>query len=115
MTTERSNGGSVTVASSEASPKSLYYLAEQQPERLKDAVIYIDDARPEHIPVLKTFRNEGNVRPTNLTVSDGEFLELVVQYRPVVLASSVTPLRDLEGQATSRAFLASVPDATPEA
>jgi len=102
------------INASEASPKSLYYLAEQQPERLKDAVIYIDDARPEHIPVLKTFRNEGNVRPTNLTVSDGEFLELVVQYRPVVLASSVTPLRDFEGQATSRAFLASVPDATPE-
>lgn len=93
------------INASEASPKSLYYLAQQQPERLKDAVIYIDDGRPEHIPVLKTFRNEGNVRPTNLTVSDGVFLELVVQYRPVVLASSVTPLRDMEGQATSRAFL----------
>ena len=102
------------INASEASPKSLYYLAQQQPERLKDAIIYIDDGRQEHIPVLKTFRNEGNVRPTNLTVVDGEFLELVVQYRPVVLASSVTPLRDLEGQATSRAFLASVPDATPE-
>lgn len=99
---------------SEASPKSLYYLAQQQPERLKDAIIYIDDARPEHIPVLKTFRNESSVQPTNITVADGEFLELIVQYRPVVIASSVTPLRDHEGQATSRALLVSVPDATEE-
>lgn len=102
------------IIASEASPKSLYYLASQQPERLKDAIIYIDDSRAEHIPVLKTFRNENNVTPSNLTVADGEFLELVVKYRPVVIASSVTPLRDLEGQATSRAFLVSVPDATDE-
>ena len=99
---------------SEASPKSLYYLAHQQPERLKDAIVYIDDARAEHIPVLKTFRNENSVRPTNITVADGEFLELIVRYRPNVIASSVTPLRDLEGQAGSRAFLVSVPDATPD-
>lgn len=96
---------------SEASPKALYYLAQQQPERLRDAIIYIDDARPDHIPVLKTFRNETSVRPTNITVADGEFLELTVQYRPTVIASAVTPLRDHEGQATSRAMLISVPDA----
>lgn len=102
------------IVTSEASPKSLYYLAQESPERLKDTIVYIDDARPEHIPVLKTFRNEGNVTPRNLTVSDGEVLELIVQYRPVVLASSVTPLRDLEQQATSRTFLISIPDATPD-
>jgi len=99
------------IVTSEASPKSLYYLAHENPERLKDAIIYIDDARTEHIPVLKTFRNEGNITPRNLTVVDGEVLELVVPYRPVVLASSVTPLRDMEQQATSRTFLISIPDA----
>ena len=55
---------------SEASPKSLYYLAEKNPEALKDLTIYLDDEREEHIPVLKTFRNEGNVTPCNLTVGD---------------------------------------------
>ena len=102
------------IVTSEASPKSLYYLAQENPERLQDTIVYIDDARPEHIPLLKTFRNEGNVTPRNLTVSDGEVQELIVKYRPVVLASSVTPLRDMEQQVGSRTFLASIPDATPE-
>ncbi|MCK9570553.1 hypothetical protein M0R72_16515 [Candidatus Pacearchaeota archaeon] len=102
------------IVTSEASPKSLYYLAQKTPERLKDAIVYIDDARNEHIPLLKTFRNEGNVTPRNLTVVDGEVMEMVVQHRPVVIASSVTPLRDMEQQATSRAFLASISDPTPE-
>jgi hypothetical protein len=100
---------------SEASPKSLYYLAEKNPEALKDLIIYIDDVRAEHIPVLKTFRNEGNVTPCNLTVGDDkESLLQQVPYRPVIIGSSVTPLRDQEQQAGSRAFLVSVPDATPE-
>jgi hypothetical protein len=100
---------------SEASPKSLYYLAEKNPESLKDLTIYLDDEREEHIPVLKTFRNEGNVTPCNLTVGDDkESLLQKVQYRPVIIGSSVNPLRDLEQQAGSRAFLVSIPDATPE-
>jgi DNA-binding transcriptional ArsR family regulator len=100
---------------SEASPKSLYYLAETNPEALRDLVIYLDDQREEHIPVLKTFRNEGNVTPCNLTVGDDkESLLQQVPYRPVIIGSSVNPLRDLEQQAGSRAFLVSIPDATPE-
>ncbi len=102
------------IVTSEASPKSLYYLAEKNPERLKDCIVYIDDDRDVHVPVLKTFRNEGNITPRNLTVADGEVLELIVKHRPVVLASSVNPVRDLEHQATSRAFLVSIPDATTE-
>jgi len=102
------------IVASEASPKSLYYLAAKSPERLKDAIVYIDDSRPEHIPVLKTFRNEGNVTPRNLTVSDGKVLELVVKYRPAVLASSVNPLRDQEDQATSRTFLVTFPAISAE-
>jgi len=54
------------------------------------------------------------VTPRNLTVVDGSVLELIVQNRPVVLSSSVTPLRDMEQQATSRVFLIPIPDATPE-
>jgi len=102
------------IVASETSPKSLYYLAAKTPERLKDAIVYVDDSRPEHIPVLKTFRNEGNVTPRNLTVSDGEVLELVVKHRPVVLASSVNPLRDHEDQATSRTFLVTFPAISAE-
>jgi len=99
---------------SEASPKSLYYLAEKNPEALKDLTIYLDDEREEHIPVLKTFRNEGNITPCNLTVGDDKgSLMLRVQHRPVIIGSSVNPLRDLEQQAGSRAFLVSIPDATP--
>jgi predicted transcriptional regulator len=100
---------------SEASPKSLYYLAEKKPESLKDSILYLDDEREEHVPVLKTFRNEGNVTSCNLTVGDDkDSLMLRVQYRPVIIGSSVNPLRDLEQQAGSRAFLVSIPDATPE-
>lgn len=100
---------------SEASPKSIYYFAETNPERLKDLIIYLDDSREEHIPVLKTFRNEGNVTPCNLTVGDDkESVLQQVQYRPVIIGSSVNPLRDLEQQVGSRTFLASIPDATPE-
>ena len=64
--------------------------------------------------MLKTFRNEENVTPCNMTVVDGEVLELMVKYRPAVLGSSVIPLRDLEKQASSRTFMLSIPDATPE-
>ena len=100
---------------SEASPKSLYYLAEKNPECMKDLVIYLDDEREEHIPVLKTFRNEGNIPPCNLTVGDDkDSLMLRVPHRPVIIGSSVNPLRDLEQQVGSRAFLVSIPDATPE-
>jgi hypothetical protein len=44
---------------SEASPKSLYYFAGTNPARMKDLTIYLDDDREKHIPVLKTFPNEG--------------------------------------------------------
>ena len=102
-------------ALSEVSPKSLYYMAEGLPEeRLKNLIIYIDDAREEHIPVLKTFRNDSEVTPRNCTTVDGEFLELTIQYRPVVMASSVTAPRDLEQQLGSRTFLITVQDASED-
>lgn len=99
----------------EASPKSIYYFARNSPERLKNLIIYLDDARPEHIPVLKSFRNESNVTPSNLTVGDRrESVLLHVPHRPVIIASAVNPVRDMEQQASSRAFLMSIPDTTPE-
>ena len=102
-------------ALSEVSPKSLYYMAEGLPdERLKNLIIYIDDAREEHIPVLKTFRNDSEVTPRNCTTVDGEFLELTIEHRPIVMASSVTAPRDLEQQLGSRTFLITVQDASEE-
>jgi len=99
----------------EASPKSIYYFAEKSPERLKNLTIYLDDAREEHVPVLKTFRNEGNVTPSNLTVGDNKESALQqVPHRPVIIDSSVNPVHDFERQAPSRAFLVSIPDTTPE-
>ena len=97
----------------EASPKSVYYLAkkyELEGRTFDDVIIYINDARTEHIPVLKVFRDDGPGSPRNLTVVDGESLDLVVPGRPVVQSSSVLPLRDDEGQAVSRSFLATVAD-----
>jgi len=97
----------------EASPKSVYYLAkkyELEGRTFDDVIIYINDARTEHIPVLKVFRDDGPGSPRNLTVVDGESLDLVVPGRPIVQSSSVLPLRDDEGQAVSRSFLATVAD-----
>lgn len=101
----------------EASPKSLYYMQRTYAEQdisLSDKIIYLDDARPEHVPLLKSFRNDGPITPRNATVADGEFIDIPIEGRPVIIASSVVPLRDLEGQATSRTFLGAVSDPTPE-
>jgi len=97
----------------EASPKSVYYLAktyEEEGRSFDDVILYINDARVEHIPVLKVFRDDGPGAPRNLTVVDGESLDLTVPGRPIVQSSSVLPLRDDEGQAVSRSFLATVAD-----
>ncbi|MCP1393357.1 MAG: hypothetical protein J5I35_11495 [Methanothrix harundinacea] len=97
----------------EASPKSVYYLAkryEDEGRSFDDVILYINDARGEHIPVLKVFRDDGPGAPRNLTVVDGESLDLTVPGRPIVQSSSVLPLRDDEGQAVSRSFLATVAD-----
>lgn len=97
----------------EASPKSVYYLAkryEDEGRSFDDVILYINDARVEHIPVLKVFRDDGPGAPRNLTVVDGESLDLTVPGRPIVQSSSVLPLRDDEGQAVSRSFLATVAD-----
>lgn len=102
------------IIATEASAKTLYYMVAEHPERLKDATIYIDDAREEHIPILKSFRNDGGIDPHSMTVIDGKFAEMIVEYRPAIIASSITPLRDAEGQATSRAFLCPYPNVTPD-
>lgn len=101
----------------EASPKSLYYMQKAYAEQgicLNFIIIYLDDARPEHVPLLKSFRNDGPITPRNATVADGEYIDIPIEGRPVILASSVVPLRDLEGQATSRTFLITVSDPTEE-
>lgn len=92
----------------EASPKSLYYMARSAD--LNKKIVYLDDARDEHIPLLKTFRNDGPIIPRNATVADGEYVDIPISGRPVLIASSVVPLRDHEQQATSRTFLITIPD-----
>jgi hypothetical protein len=94
----------------DASPKSLYYMSKEID--LKEKIIYIDDVREEHIPVLKTFRNDSSIPPRNISVNDGEFADMKIKERPIVLASSVQTLNDLEGQAISRSFLITLPDPT---
>jgi hypothetical protein len=94
----------------EASPKSLYYMSKEI--ALEGKIIYIDDVREEHIPVLKTFRNDSSIPPRNISVNDGEFADMKIRERPIVLASSVQTLNDLEGQAISRSFLITLPDPT---
>jgi hypothetical protein len=94
----------------DASPKSLYYMSKEI--ALEGKIIYIDDVREEHIPVLKTFRNDSSIPPRNISVNDGEFADMKIRERPIVLASSVQTLNDLEGQAISRSFLITLPDPT---
>jgi len=72
-------------------------------------IVEIDDATDEHAGVRKTFTNEGDVIPTNLTVVDGEAKRLSVKYRPVIITTSVQPLQDLEQQGASRVFEISMP------
>lgn len=96
----------------EVSEKHLYYVAEK--ENLDNTIIYLDDVQEKHIPLLKTFRNDGSTSPLHGTVVEGTAKELKVNGRPVIIGSSVMPLRDLEQQATSRVFLISIPDASPE-
>lgn len=53
----------------EASPKSVYYLAkryEDEGRSFDDVILYINDARVEHIPVLKVFRDDGPGAPVTL-------------------------------------------------
>lgn len=97
-----------TIMLTEVSPKSLYYMATEND--LDQKIIYVDDAREEHIPVLKTFRNDTSTTPRNISVADGSFIDLPINGRPILLASSVHTLTDLEGQEISRVFLVTIPD-----
>jgi len=101
----------------EASPMSLYYYAKDCLENgvsLENMIICINDARPDHIPFMKVARDDCKGNPCNLTVVNGESVMLEIPGHPVIQTSSVLPLRDLEGQAISRSFLAPIKDATAE-
>jgi len=98
----------------DVSQKFFYYWADTMGERLEHLYIYIDDVRDEHIPILKAFRNEAEVKPSHGTIIEKEAAELTVKYRPVLNASSVSPLQDLEGQTPSRTFLITYQDVSLE-
>lgn len=91
---------------SEMSQKYIYYKSRDTD--FINKIIYIDDARNEHIPILKTLRNDSEGSPSHGTVINGESVDMVITGRPAVIASSVKPLRDLEGQATNRGFLITI-------
>jgi DNA-binding transcriptional ArsR family regulator len=91
---------------SEMSPKYVYYKAKDTD--FTNKILYIDDARKEHIPILKTLRNDSEGGLSHGTVIDGEAVDMMVKGRPAVIASSVKPLRDLEGQAANRSLLITI-------
>jgi hypothetical protein len=91
---------------SEMSPKYVYYKSKG--EDFTNKIIYIDDCRDEHVPILKTMRNDSDGGLSHGTVIDGEAVDLVIAGRPAVIASSVKPLRDLEGQVANRSFLITI-------
>jgi hypothetical protein len=99
---------------SEMSPKSFYYYAVIHD--LTNTVLYVDDGSESHIPMLKTMRNDGTTKPRHLTVTDGKPMDMKFNGRPATIASSVKPLRDLQGQGVSRALMIAceVPDEQTE-
>ena len=94
------------ISFSEMSPKYIYYKSKDTD--FSNKIIYIDDARTEHIPILKTLRNDSDGGLSHGTVIDGEAVDMEITGRPAVIASSVKPLRDLEGQAANRSFLITI-------
>jgi hypothetical protein len=92
------------------SPKSFYYYAKDHD--LSNKVLILNDANKDHVPLLKTMRDDGTMNPRHLTVIDGKAVDLLLNGRPATIVSSVNPLRDLQGQATSRALMTTceIPD-----
>lgn len=97
------------ISLTELSPKYIYYKAKDTD--FEGKIIYIDDIRDDHIPIIKTLRNDTRGRQCHGTVIDGEAVDLEINGRPAVIGSCVKPLRDLQGQASSRAF--QVPNKEP--
>jgi hypothetical protein len=91
---------------SEMSPKYVYYKCEETDFHGK--VLYIDDARDEHIPILKSLRNDTEGRQGHGTVINGGAVDMELNGRPAVIASCIEPLRDAQGQAVSRSLQVSV-------
>lgn len=87
----------------EISAKHMYY--ESLNTSFENKIVYLDDVREEHLGLLKSMRNEPEITGRLGTVVDGKAVNIELSGHPVVLASSVLPLRDLGGQGTSRAFL----------
>jgi DNA-binding transcriptional ArsR family regulator len=85
----------------EPSPKSFFY-AQRAGIRFDKAVVFIDDARGDHIPVLKSLSSPNRLKPRAWSVEDQEFIDLQIEGNLTVWTSSVSPLRDEGGQLTRR-------------
>jgi len=97
---------------SDPSPMSFYY-ARMSGANFDGCVIYVDDARAEHVPILKALASNRRRAPHLMTVKEQEPLDVVFDGSYSVWVSCVQPLRDEQGQITRRYLLVN-PDETPE-
>jgi len=86
------------------SPKSFYYAAKAG-VKFDKCVLLIDDATEDHIPVLKSLTSQNRFKPRAWSVDEQQFIDLNIEGDLVVWCSSVSPLRDEQGQLTRRFFV----------
>lgn len=86
------------------SPKSFFY-ATKAGYRFDGCVVFIDDAREEHIPILKSLTSHNRRKPRTWSVDEHEFIDINIEGNFTVWISCVSPLRDEQGQLTRRFFV----------
>jgi len=85
----------------EPSPKSFFYAAKAG-IKFDKRVLLIDDARQAHIPILKALTSQNRRKPRAWSVDEQEFIDMNIEGNMAVWCSSVSPIRDQEGQLTRR-------------
>lgn len=88
----------------EPSPKSFFY-ASKAGVKFDKCILLIDDARDEHIPILKALTSQNRRKPRAWSVDDQEFIDMQIEGNIVVWCSSVRPLRDEQGQLVRRFYI----------
>jgi len=83
------------------SPKSFYYAAKAG-VKFDKCVLLIDDATEDHIPILKSLTSQNRLKPRAWSVDEQQFIDLNIEGDLVVWCSSVSPIRDEQGQLTRR-------------
>ena len=83
------------------SPKSFYYAAKAG-VKFDKCILLIDDATEDHIPILKSLTSQNRLKPRAWSVDEQQFIDLNIEGDLVVWCSSVSPIRDEQGQLTRR-------------